>query len=120
MRISLHLPDSSSEIVDTAREQVEATLARYREAIRDVVVRVRDQNGPRGGVDQRCVVRVALLGAPDVVVREQRAEPLVALSSALKRARRNIGERINARGRRHTSRGQRAARQQRSPDHFRD
>lgn len=116
MRISLHAPDSKNNLAERARDLVESALCRYGDSIREVVVRIRDQNGPRGGRDQRCVLRVALLGAPEVVVREQRDRPLEALGSALKRARRSIGERINARGRRNAPKANRTVREKKSYD----
>lgn len=104
MRVSVHAPDLAPEMANRFAERIKATLGRYGSAIREVAVQLRDENGPRGGEDQSCVVQVALAGAPDVVVRQRGEQPLATLSSALKRVRRSIGERINARGRRHAKR----------------
>ena len=43
--------------------RLEFALGRFGPAIRQVVVRVVDINGPRGGVDKRCRITVALRGA---------------------------------------------------------
>ena len=104
MRVSVHAPDLGRDLVRTINERIEAVLGRYAEAIDRIVVRVRDENGPRGGEDQSCLLRIGLRGAPEVVVRQRGDQPMAALAGALKRARRSGGERVNARGRRHTTR----------------
>jgi hypothetical protein len=47
-----------------------------------VSVRVRDLNGPRGGVDQACRVKVVLTGMPSVVFENQDASPGAAIDGA--------------------------------------
>lgn len=106
MRISVHAPHAAPGIIERVNERVQAALRRYEAAIRNVVVRVRDENGPRGGTDQSCLVRIAVRGAPEIVVRQRGERPLAAIGGALKRARRRLGERVNARARRRERRSQ--------------
>ena len=58
-------------------------LGTFAWSIERVTVRVRDANGPRGGVDQECTVKVVLSGLPSVVVRRRHAALDVALDEAL-------------------------------------
>lgn len=99
MRVSIHAPQATAEVADRTIDRVRAALERYGQFIREASIRLTDENGPRGGVDQSCVVRVALRGAPDVTVRERGDQPLAAVSAAMKRVRRAVSERINARAR---------------------
>ena len=56
-----------------------------------------DANGPRGGVDHVCNVRVVLSGLPSVVVERRDASPYVAIDLALRATeqavRRGVGRR---------------------------
>jgi ribosome-associated translation inhibitor RaiA len=45
-------------------------LGKFRASIERITVRVSDTNGPRGGRDQKCQVKVVLSGLPSVVVNE--------------------------------------------------
>lgn len=99
MRVSIHAPQATAEVADRTVDRVRAALERYGQFIREASVRLTDENGPRGGVDQSCVVRVALRGAPDVTIRERGERPLAAVGAAMKRVRRAVSERINARAR---------------------
>ena len=48
-------------------------LGKFATSIERVSVRVTDTNGPRGGVDQVCNVKVVLSGLPSVVVERRNA-----------------------------------------------
>jgi ribosome-associated translation inhibitor RaiA len=54
--------------------------------IRRVTMRLSDVNGPRGGADKRCRLRVALAGLPDVVVEDTQADLYTAIDRATDRA----------------------------------
>lgn len=43
-------------------------LGKFASSIERISVRLSDVNGPRGGVDQKCVIKVVLSGLPSVVV----------------------------------------------------
>lgn len=99
MRVTVHAPDAPSRLVSTARDRFQAGLRRYGTIVRDVSVRLRDENGPRGGRDQACLVGVALRGGQEITISEQRDTPLEAIGHALKRVRRVVSEKLNARPR---------------------
>jgi hypothetical protein len=59
-------------------------LGKFATSIERVTVRVADVNGPRGGVDQRCRVKVVLSGLPSVIVERSHATKEVAIDTALR------------------------------------
>lgn len=99
MRVSVHAPEASPQVIGSVRDRFEAGLRRYGGIVRDVAIQLRDENGPRGGRDQACMVRIALRGGEQVCIRETRDTPLQAIGHALKRVRRVVSERINAKPR---------------------
>jgi ribosome-associated translation inhibitor RaiA len=58
-------------------------LAKFARSIQRVSVRVTDLNGPRGGIDQVCSIKVVLNGLPSVVVTRRHASVQAAIDAAL-------------------------------------
>ena len=72
------------------RRRLGEKLGKYARRLERVTVRMRDINGPRGGVDIQCRIKLVLSGSPSVVV-EGRADRLrPALTRALAGAERAI------------------------------
>ena len=65
-------------------------LGKFARAVERVSVRVRDVNGPRGGVDKACTIKVVLTGLPSVVIDEQSASLQAAMDGALQRTERAV------------------------------
>jgi putative sigma-54 modulation protein len=65
------------------RQKLSRTLGKFAPAIERVSVRVEDVNGPRGGIDQVCRIKVVLSGLPSVVFEAQDTSLDVAIGSAL-------------------------------------
>ena len=59
-----------------------------------VSVRLSDENGPRGGEDKRCCLRVGVAGAEDVVIEDTEADLYVAIDRAADRASRVLARRM--------------------------
>ncbi len=72
-------PDERTEI----RQQLGSRLGKFAHSIERVTVRVQDVNGPRGGVDKACRIKVVLSGMPSVVVEEHAATMKQAFRAAL-------------------------------------
>ena len=68
------------------RRKLGMKLGKFARAIERVSVRIRDVNGPRGGVDKQCRVKVVLSGLASVVVEQQHASVQAAMDRALQRA----------------------------------
>lgn len=78
--------------------------------LRHIVVRLTDDNGPRGGVDKCCRIQATLAGARPVLIEQNDADLYAAVDRAAARAARAIAERVG----RLVSR--RRVRRQRMPD----
>ncbi|WP_438016071.1 hypothetical protein WMF18_35285 [Sorangium sp. So ce315] len=65
------------------RQSLGAKLGRFAPRIERLTVRFTDVNGPRGGVDVACDVKVVLSGRPSVVYQMQGREPRETIDRAL-------------------------------------
>ena len=65
------------------RRRLGMKLGKFAWSIERVTIRARDGNGPRGGVDQECIVKVVLSGLPSVIVKRKHAVLQVAIDKAL-------------------------------------
>ena len=66
---SLGFPITAA-LSDHASRRLRFGLTRYSDRVQRVVVRLGDENGPRGGVDKFCRIQVQLLDAPVAVVED--------------------------------------------------
>lgn len=69
-------------------------LGKFASRIERTSVRVEDVNGPRGGVDKRCRIKVVLTGLPSVVIEEQHASLQAAMDGALTRVERAVRQAV--------------------------
>jgi len=65
------------------RQKLNRKLGKFANAIERVSVRVKDINGPRGGIDQVCRIKVVLSNHPSVVFEAQDASLDVVIGNAL-------------------------------------
>ena len=79
------------------RRKLGLRLGKFAWSIERVTVRARDANGPRGGVDQECTVKVVLSGLPSVVVRRRHAALQVAVDDALHAAEQAVRRSVRRR-----------------------
>ena len=77
-----------------AERRVRFALGSASARVHSVVIRLSDENGPRGGVDKRCTIRAALPGVPPVVIEQQEADLYVAIDRAADRAGRAVARRL--------------------------
>ena len=99
MQIDIQARDFS--LTDALREhahrRLRSALSCCDEHIQRVAMRLSDINGPRGGEDKRCHLRVVLAGLPDVVIEDIEADLYVAIDRATDRAGRTVVRRIDRR-----------------------
>lgn len=72
------------------RRKLGMKLGKFAPSIERVSVRVGDVNGPRGGVDRACRIKVVLSGLPSVVFLAQDASLEAAIDRALAGAERAV------------------------------
>lgn len=72
------------------RKKLGMKLGKFSPSIERVTVRVKDVNGPRGGVDQICRVKVVLSGFPSVVFESRAASVRDAINGTLSGAERAV------------------------------
>jgi CBS domain-containing protein/ribosome-associated translation inhibitor RaiA len=72
------------------KKKLGTKLGKFATSIERVSVRVKDVNGPRGGVDQLCRVKVVLSGLPSVVFESRAGSPRDAINGALTGAERAV------------------------------
>jgi CBS domain-containing protein/ribosome-associated translation inhibitor RaiA len=85
--VSAHIRAFGVDVDDDAREYIRRKLGmklgKFAMAIERVSVRVRDVNGPRGGVDHECRVKVVLSGLPSVMAQAQDVALVGAIDQAI-------------------------------------
>ena len=87
------------------RNEGQALSLRFRDAFARLAGRIhglhvsfRDVNGPRGGRDKLCVIRVELAKGGQVIVRERSASLGRAISRSIRRARVLVAHELKPRG----------------------
>jgi CBS domain-containing protein len=82
---------------DYIRRKLGRKLGKFSDDVKRVSVRIEDINGPRGGVDKRCRIKVVLRGLPSVVVEEKDAALQGAIDRALERAAQTVSRHLERR-----------------------
>jgi CBS domain-containing protein len=79
------------------REKLGAKLGKFASGVERISVRVDDVNGPRGGVDHVCRIKLVLSGRPSILVEHQAATLAAAVDGAIARAERTLGRSVRRR-----------------------
>ncbi len=93
--IRAHGFDLTDGLREHAERHLRFALDWARHELGRVVVRFSDINGPRGGNDKRCQVRIPLPRMRDVVVEDTAADLYVAMDRAIERAARTLERRLS-------------------------
>ena len=89
--------DLDDEDRDLIRRKLGAKLGKFAASIERVTVRITDVNGPRGGVDHVCSVKVVLSGLPSVVVARRSVSPRTAIDLALRSTEQAVRQSVSRR-----------------------
>lgn len=79
------------------RHKLATRLGKFARSIERVSVRIEDVNGPRGGVDQSCRIKVVLRGLPSVVFESRDAALKAATDRALSGVERAVRRAVQRR-----------------------
>lgn len=87
--------NAKSELLDSiqkdhAQKKVLFILRRFEEMIDSIHIKLEDLNGPRGGVDKRCLINVTCSGNSDCIARFHHANPLAAIVGATNTIKRQL------------------------------
>ena len=92
MRVTIQT--SGFDMTDALRSYTEQRLASAlgwaRHHMHRLAVSLSDINGPRGGVDKRCRIRVKLAGVPEIIIEDVEADLYAAIDRAAERADRAV------------------------------
>lgn len=79
------------------REELGVKLGKFRDFIERASIRVKDVNGPRGGIDQVCRIKIVLRNLPSIVVERQDANLLAAIGGCLAGVERTVRRKLERR-----------------------
>ncbi len=76
-------------------QRLQSSMGLVRDRARQISVHLSDENGPRGGVDKRCMVAIHIAGGASVVVEDTRADMYSAIDRVTKRALNSLARRLS-------------------------
>ena len=79
-------------------ERASRQLGKFATQIEHLTVRFSDENGPRGGVDQRCAIHVTLHALPEVIISGSAETPREAFDGAIARVERAVRRTLDKHG----------------------
>lgn len=86
-----------AQLVELARRRAGFTLARFGDLVRDVEIRLRDVNGPRGGPGIACLTRLRLTRGGEVVAESSACSPEEGIALALERLASRLRRQVSRR-----------------------
>ena len=86
--------ESTTTVRDYVVRRLSFAFGRTQQLMHSVVVRLRDINGPRGGVDKSCSVQLSLPGQTPVIVTERSHLIERAIDRAINKAAHVISRRL--------------------------
>jgi hypothetical protein len=99
MRLDIRIRNGepSGELRDSIDRHVRFALGRFGGRIQRTEVVMTDVNGPRGGSDQRCILKVVLPFAEPAVIDVTDSDALTAVARACERAARRVRDQVSRR-----------------------
>ncbi len=80
---------------DHVKSRIYLVLGRYSSKIRQVEVTLLDVNGPKGGVDKKCLITLRLNHFKSIVVQETSEDMYFSINNCAQRARRAVERHYN-------------------------
>ena len=98
--VSFHDRAPSEHLAYIARRAVASALDRFASRIRSITVKIRDENGHKGGIDQHCSLAVSVAAGKEIHLHDTDSSAESALHRLAARASRIVRETL-ARARKH-------------------
>ena len=96
VRLTSRGMEVSADLDEYVRRRAHFSLGRFTGKIRSLSIRLADANGPRGGVDKCCDIRVDTGLGQEVIVRERQASIDAAVAFAIERAERAVQRQLKS------------------------
>lgn len=96
--VQSHHPDTLA-LNDVVHARVRATTQRLTRLIQRAVVRFKDLNGPKGGIDKQCLIQLRTVDGGVLVVSSRGNDWRSTLDMALSRASRTLTRQLKTRQR---------------------
>lgn len=93
--VSFHDRAPSETLAWVARRAVANALDRFASRIRSITVKIRDENGQKGGIDQHCSLAVATVNGREFHLHDIDSSPESALHRLAGRAARVVRDAIS-------------------------
>ena len=94
--------DLSPALAQYTERRLQSALGRLSTRVPMVLVRLMDVNGPKGGVDKRCQVTLAMPPVAPLTIEEEHADLYAAIDFAADRAARAVSRQMGRRRARRT------------------
>lgn len=95
--IRKHRKITDHQFTENVSRRVRLVLSRFASSVQSIQVSFSDLNGPKGGIDTRCVVNVKLTASGEVVVQGEAENVILALNYCLARTERTIRRKLEKR-----------------------
>jgi ribosomal subunit interface protein len=86
--------DLTEQLREHTERRLQFALSWANDDVRAIAVRLSDINGPRGGNDKRCRIKITLSGTSDVVIEDAESDLYVAIDRAADRTERAVARRL--------------------------
>lgn len=88
---------TSPALADQIRRKIAAGLGRFHNKVSGVIVRIKDLNGERGGVDKQCSIHAHLPGFGSIDVEERQDNYYAAVYGAITKLKTAVSRRVDRR-----------------------
>lgn len=97
MQLSARNFKMKQDLHDLVERRLQFALGRFSSRIKRVRLVLSDENGPRGGIDKKCLIEVNLVSSGKVLVEVTDAEIEPAVSRAADRVARRLKDELDRR-----------------------
>jgi ribosome-associated translation inhibitor RaiA len=96
MQVHIHTNGvhQSDAIVKRATSEIEAALALFADQVTRVEVHLHDDNGPKAGIDKRCLMEIRLAGHQPLAVEHAAPDLYEAISATAGKAERAVRHKL--------------------------